>query len=307
MNKTLMVPRGVPASGKSTWAKDWVADDPDTRVRVNRDDIRFMLFGKYWGVDEKYVTRVQNDLLRSALASDKSVVLDNTNLDNKFLVDVLKIASEYDEVVPMFMDFPISFEEAVQRDTARDRHVGEAVIRKFFDKHLGGIKNPTFPPIPQLPEEWTFLKYVEIEGLPRAILVDIDGTLAHHEGIRNPYDTSRYAEDLFDEVVADAVFAAARYEARHGAPAKIIVMSGRDAAYRAVLESWLTEHGFVWDDIFMRPVGDTRNDAVVKNELFERHIAGNYNVDIVFDDRDRVVQMWRQKGLRCFQVAPGAF
>lgn len=306
-NQILLLTRGVPASGKSTFAKSWVDEAPNERVRINRDDLRFMLFGKYWGVDEKAVTQASNALLRRALADGKSAVLDNTNLQAKNVIDTLKIAAEFPNVTVEFKDFPISFQEAFDRDFARDRHVGREVLLSFFDKYLGGVNKNTFPPIPELPREWRFEPYVEIEGLPHAILVDIDGTLAHHEGIRSPYDVTRYHLDLFDEVVADAVYAAANYETRRGHRAKIIVMSGRDAAYRKVLEDWLTDHGFVWDDIFMRPIGDVRNDAVVKNELFENHIAGNYNVDIVFDDRDRVVKMWRQKGLKTFQVSPGDF
>jgi hypothetical protein len=57
----------------------------------------------------------------------------------------------------------------------------------------------------------------------------------------------------------------------------------------------------------MRPEGDTRNDGIVKNELFERHLAGRFIIDFVLDDRDRVVAMWRAKGLKVLQVAEGNF
>lgn len=301
---TLILTRGVPASGKSTFAQNWVDLAPGERVRINRDDIRHMLFGKYWGVDEKAVTQMSDAMLRRALSSGKSVILDNTNLQEKNVIDILKIASEFPDVEVEFKDFPISFQEAFDRDFARDRHVGREVLLSFFDRYLGGVKKNTFPPVPELPDEWKFSAYEEIEGLPHAVLVDIDGTLAHHEGIRSPYDVTRYHLDEFDEIVAQAVYSIARYAGRQ---AKIIVMSGRDAAYRKVLEDWLDDNGFVYNDIFMRPVGDQRNDAVVKNELFDTHILGRYNVDIVFDDRDRVVKMWRQKGLKVFQVAPGDF
>lgn len=39
--------RGIQGSGKTTWAKQWVLEDPEHRVRFNNDDIRNML-GKYW-------------------------------------------------------------------------------------------------------------------------------------------------------------------------------------------------------------------------------------------------------------------
>ena len=57
----------------------------------------------------------------------------------------------------------------------------------------------------------------------------------------------------------------------------------------------------------MRSTGDHRNDAIVKQELYEQEIAGKYNVDFCVDDRDRVVDLWRSLGLTCFQVAEGWF
>ena len=45
--KRLIICRGLPASGKTTWAKEWAMGDPYHRVRINQDDIRLML-GKYW-------------------------------------------------------------------------------------------------------------------------------------------------------------------------------------------------------------------------------------------------------------------
>jgi hypothetical protein len=92
----------------------------------------------------------------------------------------------------------------------------------------------------------------------------------------------------------------------------VFIMSGRDETYRDVLVDWLADNlgwyeGQEYDGIFMRPAGDRRNDAIVKNELFETHLAGKFNIDFVLDDRDRVVQMWRAKGIKCLQVADGEF
>lgn len=57
----------------------------------------------------------------------------------------------------------------------------------------------------------------------------------------------------------------------------------------------------------MRPEGDKRKDSIVKAELFDKHIKDNYAVDFVLDDRNQVVKMWRDMGLKCLQVAPGEF
>ena len=63
----LIICRGLPASGKSTWAKQWVLEDPEHRVRINQDDIRLML-GKYWVPSrEKLVQEIQFDAIIEAL------------------------------------------------------------------------------------------------------------------------------------------------------------------------------------------------------------------------------------------------
>jgi hypothetical protein len=58
----------------------------------------------------------------------------------------------------------------------------------------------------------------------------------------------------------------------------------------------------------MRAAGDQRPDYIVKNELFEEHVAGKYNILLSLDDRDSVVDLWRNKmGIPTFQVANGNF
>ena len=57
----------------------------------------------------------------------------------------------------------------------------------------------------------------------------------------------------------------------------------------------------------MREPEDYRKDEVTKKELFYKHIAGKYHVDVVFEDRNNIVKMWRDMGLLCFQVWDGKF
>lgn len=138
-----------------------------------------------------------------------------------------------------------------------------------------------------------------------AIIVDVDGTVALNNG-RSPYDWSRVSEDLPNKPVIAVVEAMAR------TGVKVIFCSGRSEECRPDTEKWLAEHlsgiGCVgWGGLFMRKAGDYRQDFIVKAEILEREILPNYNVVVVFDDRDSVVKMWRQLGLTCLQVAPGKF
>lgn len=135
------------------------------------------------------------------------------------------------------------------------------------------------------------------------VIFDLDGTFAFL-GDRSPYDASR-AEG--DEINAAVLFV---YEAiRAGKPeTAVLLVSGREERWRPETERWLARHGIVYDALYLRPSKDRRKDTVVKREIFERHIAGQFTVRVVFEDRDQVVRMWRDElGLPCFQVAWGDF
>lgn len=131
----LVLTVGLPGSGKSTWAKQWVAEDPARRARVNRDDLRAMLRGQLvWGDRdlEEQVTAAQRATVRALLATGISVVVDDTNLNparRNALVSIGQAAGA--DVLIHRMDTPV--EECIRRDALRPPHqrVGEAVIRRL--------------------------------------------------------------------------------------------------------------------------------------------------------------------------------
>jgi hypothetical protein len=146
-----------------------------------------------------------------------------------------------------------------------------------------------------------------LPGVPDAVLVDLDGTLAII-GDRDPYDASRAEVDQLNEQVAWLAHSwlfDGTTERR--ADRAVVLVSGRQEKDRAPTERWLHRQGVLYDALRMRTTGDTRNDAVVKRELYERSVRGRYNVVLVIDDRQRVVDMWRSLGFQCWQVAPGDF
>lgn len=304
----LILTRGIPASGKTTWAKAWLLEDPEHRARSNRDDIRAMLGFPPIGdhAQEQRVTKIQRQIVEHCLTEGYDVVVDDTNLRAKFVKDWLRFAAKLGAEVE-FQDFPISLEEAMYRDAMREarkeRYVTAEVIENFYNKLTPKGVLPPVPALDGADAPVTFAPYIPVADQgPYCILVDIDGTLAHMDDRRSPYDPTKYHLDRFDPVVAEV---ARTYAEKLSS--KIIVMSGRDERYRAETEKWLWRYDFRYHKLYMRPAKDTRNDAVVKNELFEKYIAGKYNVDFVLDDRDRVVAMWRAKGLKVLQVAEGNF
>lgn len=132
----LIICRGLPASGKSTWAKQWVLEDPEHRVRINQDDIRLML-GKYWVPSrEKLVQEIQFDAIVEALCRKFDVVIDNTNLNKKVLEKfdrLIKTFEDYEIEYKDFFDTPLSV--CIERDKNRDLQVTEKVIRGFYNNY----------------------------------------------------------------------------------------------------------------------------------------------------------------------------
>ena len=86
-----------------------------------------------------------------------------------------------------------------------------------------------------------------------------------------------------------------------------IICTGRDEEYRDKSEEWLFRNVVNYEKMYMRPAGDRRDDTIIKLELYKKILEDGYNPVLVFEDRNRVVGMWRNLGIRTFQVAPGAF
>jgi len=284
----LIMTRGLPASGKSTWACTHLATGrPGAIVRVNKDLLRKMLHdGTHRGCTELQVLRARDALVGAFLADGVSVIVDDTNL-NPVHETVLRDLAQRHGAIFSIKDFTeVSLEECVTRDLARAQSVGETAIITMYDRWLKPDPlTPSQPPV----------------DLASVVLVDIDGTVALMDG-RGPFDWAKVGSDKPNMPVHVMVKALAKDGYR------IVFLSGRDSTCREQTISWLRDH-FDFDfDLLMRPVGDNRKDAVVKRELFDTHIAGRYHVLVVLDDRDQVVRMWRDDlGLTCLQVAPGAF
>jgi len=261
-----------------------------------------MLFSAYCGLtwaQEETVTVAQHAAVRAALMSGKSVVVDDTNLRAKHARALLDIAADTGSAWSVHDLTGVPVEECIARDAARgaggQRAVGADVIRRMHAKYLGRPLQPVEPTLAALTDTRV---YVPDEALPPAWLVDVDGTLATM-GDRGPFDWHRVSEDTPNVPVVELVTHLSNNAA-------IVVMSGRDEVCRADTKAWLDKH-ITFDVLHMRSEGDTRKDAVVKAELFWEHVAPEWNVRGVVDDRKQVVDAWRAMGLMCAQVAPGDF
>lgn len=287
----LTILRGISGSGKSTWAKS--QDD----VIVSRDRIREFLFGKFSMENEGLVTTVQDATISGNLASGNNVIVDNTNIEWKYVKALADIGYEFgaDVEIKVF-DVPLHVANARVglRALAGGLDVPTNVVVKQHSRFQGS-KNKTLDE----PEAMVPYKLHGAGVKPWCVLVDIDGTIAHMKD-RSPFEWHRVGEDTIDERVQQIVDTLA-YDN------DIIYFSGRDSAARDATVEWLDDNGMDYESLFMRAEGDMRKDSIVKYEMFNEHIRDNYNVLCVLDDRNQVVEMWRELGLTCLQVAEGNF
>lgn len=275
---TVIITRGLPASGKSTFARQWVQEDKDNRVNVEKDlirqDSRLFKDGKYNHKrgDESIVIKERDRIIHQALSKGKSVVCSDTNLVQKHVTQISNIAKKYGAkvVVKDFLDVPLK--DLIERDKKREYSVGEQVIRDNFHKYV-----KTMP---------TFLKFDP--KLPFVVVSDLDGTLTLGPKNRSPYEWEKVGNDDINIGVAHLLDGV-----RVINYAEVFIFSGRDAVCRPQTEEWLERNDIEYDKLYMRQEKDDRGDDIVKAEMIEKYIRGKYNVLLWFDDRVRVSNMLR--------------
>ena len=143
MNQKIIITRGLSGAGKSTWSKRFVEDNKDY-VRICRDDIRFMLWNGDWTHDDKEVILARDTMIKEFLLKGYSLVLDETYLAPPRVKEINKVIGKYvwathkhlDISIQDFIDVPI--ERCIANDSYRgkNRYVGEAFIREYYDNYV---------------------------------------------------------------------------------------------------------------------------------------------------------------------------
>lgn len=279
---------GLPASGKTTIAREMVEQDGNTG-RVNRDDLRAMLFnGKWSHYREKIVIEVEKAIAQILLDNKQNVVVDDTNLGPKDI---------WQSFQPTVKRLDTSLEACIFRDThsrktKENGRVGRAIIERmalFNGMDMGWL------------------------GLP-IVIVDIDGTLAdlNHRlhNIANPGQKDYrafHAQVHLDKPIQGVIDWV--HAIRMSEEFEIVIVSGRGDECAIATEDWLLRNEVIYDHLFMRRGGDYRDDAIIKQEVLDA-IKTSYRNQIieepkfafVIDDRPRVIKMWKDNGLKVYPV-----
>ena len=283
----LIICRGLPGSGKSTWAKARVGISQTNSVkRINRDDLRNMLdVGKHSKGNEAAIRDIRDALIMRFLSENKTVISDDTNIPWATVNHLKELGHSLGAEVHIEDFLQVPLQTCIERDKLRENSVGEEVIRRMNNEL-----------IPRLQPGMDRGKPGSVD-LPHAYLCDLDGTLADCSH-RDVYDASTSDKDGIIWPVAKVLKA---LEATN----QILFASGRESKHSEPTRRFLRQLNFHEHPLFMRETGDTRPDEVIKREIYENHIAPRFHVIGVFDDRQKVVRMWRELGLFVFNVGTG--
>ena len=283
----LLVLSGLPASGKSTYAAEIVAQG--NWVRLNRDLLRTMLhFEKFSGRNEGVTVDCEKALARTLLTLGHNVIIDDTNLNPKNKEMWSTIAKECGASFE-HKHIDTYWKECVYRDRVREKSVGEHVI-------VGMAMQYEFYEQPEM-------------GF---IIVDLDGTLCdithrlHY--VKKPEGEKKDWKSFFGEIEHDTrredVYAIV--DKYYGEGYEIVFVSGRPDNYRVQTDTWLAKNFEIpYTALFMRRSGDKRPDTEVKQQIYDTYFKDKYMVHKVIDDRPSVVRQWLSNGLDVIDVGNG--
>jgi predicted kinase len=301
-NLQILILIGAPGSGKSTFARYFIRTE-ENWMRICRDDFRAMQFaaGNLSSEEESLITEMMDTAVEALLLKQSNVLLDATHCRKEYIDHYIERFKHLADI--SFKLFDVDVATLADRCEKRFQNTGKLIsmstIKKFI-KDLETLKKEfDFAPRPKINGQESVA--IQDAGLPKAIICDLDGTLALMRD-RDPYDATHCDEDELNEPVASILrtFYNNNYQ--------ILLVSGREARFYQPTARFLEKHAISYHQLWMRKTNDFRKDAIIKREIFDMEIVGKYFIEFVLDDRNQVVEMWRKElQLPCFQVNYGNF
>lgn len=283
--QNIILTKGLPASGKTTWARKFTENSNGKVVNICKDDLRLMLGQNKFSKDiEELCLLTRDNLTELALLAGKDVIWSDTNLAPQHELKAKELAAKYNVKVQIKDFTHVSMQECLQRNASRANPVPTKVI---YDMHRKFLKKP-------------FVYAVQDATLPRAIICDIDGTIAEL-GKRNPYDQSTCYDDEVIEPVCNLMLLLSTWY-------KLIFMSGREEPCRFNTLRWLKEKAKLpVEALYLNQEAERRSSTITKTEMFKKHIKGKYYISYVIEDRDKNIRAWQELGLCTLTVGDDNF
>ena len=279
----LVMMRGLPASGKSTQAAEYVKQSG--WVRVNRDLLREMLhFNAFSGKNEGLTVQAEKNLVRHFLMAGMNVVVDDCNLGEQHAEMWMALALDCDAKFAVHR-IKTHWKECIERDKGRVKMVGAHVIKQMALQY--GL--------------------IYTDEISRSIVVcDIDGTIANidhrlHHVQKEPKDWKSFFSEMTNDTVREDVKDMLTKLEEDGHD--IVFVSARPDTYRNETEDWLMKN-LGYNFVLMRRGGDKRPDTMVKEDIYNTYLK-HYRIHCVIDDRPSVLRMWQAQGLNTIDVGKG--
>lgn len=312
----IILTRGIQGSGKSTWAKNWVAEKPDTRMRINFDDLRNMM-GPYnlqdWKPREKIIGEMFRTFMFAAMEKNYDIVVDNMNLSDSSVNRVIDIINKHNnehqfhpgsKYTYEFKDFFIDVNVCIERDKMRANPIGERVIKQTWRQYRSKIllienNKITESLTPADPK------------LPNCIIADMDSTICFNTSGRPFYGENAH-EQMMDDVPNPGVINIIKsYLRTKSGDDKVFIITGREATKEIIqatldyVDYHIGEHPDI--HVLFRPEKEYMAGDLMKKKLLEDNILGKYNILYAIDDSKKVVNMYRQMGILTLQPVDGQF
>ncbi|MDR1896148.1 MAG: AAA family ATPase, partial [Prevotellaceae bacterium] len=263
-NPQILLLIGAPGSGKSTLAK-YLMRTEENWMRLSRDDFRMMNFSDSLLSNHKemLISDMLDTAVETLLRKKCNVLLDATHCRAEYLNHYIEKFNTMADI--SFKLFECDIDELTARCEKRYAETGRYVPLNVIKRFVNDLENlkKTFDFSPRPLVQSVCVAKQQDASLPKAIICDLDGTLALI-GNRDPYNASQSDKDHLNESVACVLktFAANGYN--------ILLLSGREEIFREPTLRFLTKFAVPYHQLWMRKAKDFRKDAVIKREIFDR-------------------------------------
>lgn len=285
---TLTILVGPPGSGKSTLANELNAS------YVNQD------------LQKEQHLEVFN---RAIIARD-NIVVDRMNFNKKQrerYLEPARKAGYKTKIIVLHVPKETCFSRCTKREghpTIQDAETAKKAIHFFFKSYEKVEDNEA--------DEVERLGWKDTKEATKCIVCDLDGTMANIEHrLYHVRDTTKPNwKGFFEDMVLDGVNRwCDEIITQLSDKYPIVYATGRPADYWLQTSEWLSENGLTpaGSRLFMREAGDFRKDSVIKQNILDFEIKTRYDILFVIDDRQQVVDMWRDNGYTVLQCAKGDF